>query len=161
MRALFGSPNGPRGIAWKRVNNGTIIALAILIGATFATSTANASIKPKGPPRNYSYPVLVKDASSLKGQRIVHTACIFQFDGVTGPRNFLAEWTGAGFGIWENLVNVNLPTARVGAKAFEKDVVTIHGYILGNYRYTTTSGGTNTVPNLEVTSLTVVGHNCS
>lgn len=97
----------------------------------------------------------------LKGQRIVHTACIFQFDGVTGPKNFLAEWTGMGYGIWENIVNVDLPSAKVGANAFEKDVVTIHGYILGNYSYQTTSGGTNTVPSIEVTSLAVVGHNCT
>lgn len=154
-------PSKSGSLVSKRSNVAAIVSVAILIGGTFVTSTASASVKPKGIAKNFSYPVLVKEASSLKGQRVVHTACIFQFDGVTGPKNFLAEWTGTGYGIWENLVNVNLPTAKVGARAFEKDVVTMHGYILGNYSYTTNSGGTNTVPSIEVTSLTVVGHNCS
>ena len=118
-------------------------------------------MKPRGIAKNYSYPVLAKDASSLKGQRVVHTVCIFQFDSATGTKDFLAEWTNLGYGTWENLVNVRLPTASVGAKAFQKDLVTIHGYILGNLSYQTKNGGTNTVPNLEVTSLVVVGHNCS
>jgi hypothetical protein len=80
---------------------------------------------------------------------------------VTGQKDFLAEWTNLGYGEWDNFVNVRLPNASVGAKAFEKDEVTIHGYILGNYSYQTENGGSNTVPNLEVTSLAVVGHNCS
>jgi hypothetical protein len=103
----------------------------------------------------------VKEASSLKGQRIIHTACIFQFDSNTGTKDFLAEWTNLGYGEWDNDVNVQLPSASVGAKAFEKDIVTIRGYVLGDLTYQTENGGSNTVPNLEVTSVTVVGHNCS
>jgi hypothetical protein len=128
---------------------------------TVAGLPGGASVKPKGAYTNYSYPVLTKDAGILKGQRVVHTACIFQFDSVTGPKDFLAEWTNLGYGDWTDFVNVKLPTSAVGARAFEKDEVTVHGYILGNYSYTTESGGTNTVPNLEVISITVVGHNCS
>jgi hypothetical protein len=135
--------------------------LTALVGVTFGISSVGASVKPKGVAKNYSFPVLAKDASILKGQRIVHTGCIFQFDGITGPKNFLAEWTNLGYSEWDNLVNVNLPSAAVGAHAFEKDVVTIRGYILGNYTYTNQDGGSDTVPNLEVVSVTVIGHNCN
>ncbi len=153
-------PLKPRRVARKHAAV-TLFAVVFVLGGVIATSAAEASVNPKGTAKNYSYPVLVKDASILKGQRIVHTACVFQFDSVTGPKNFLAEWTNLGYGVWDNLVNVKLPTAAVGAKAFEKDLVTLRGYILGNYTYQTQNGGTNTVPNLEVTSVVVVGHNCS
>jgi len=137
-----------------------LLAAALLVTLS-AAAPVGASVRPKGVYTNYSYPVLVKEAGTLKGQRIVHTGCIFQFDSITGPKDFLAEWTNLGYGEWDNDVNVRLPSAAVGVHAFEGDEVTMHGYILGNYSYTTESGGTNTVPNLEVISVAVVGHNCS
>ena len=141
---------------------GTLLLIgAVTCGVLVASSYASGSVKPKGVAKDYSYPVLAKDAAQLKGQRIVHTACIFQFDSATGTKDFLAEWTKQGFGIWDNFVDVRLPNAKVGARAFEKDVVTMRGYILGNLTYTTTAGGKNTVPEIEATSVVVKGHNCS
>jgi hypothetical protein len=147
-------------ITRRSVRSWVLILVAVLISA-LGIFPAGASVKPRGTYTNYSYPVLAKDAGVMKGQRVVHTACIFQFDSITGPKDFLAEWTNLGYGDWTDFVNVRLPSAAVGARAFEKDEVTIHGYILGNYSYTTESGGTNTVPNLEVVAVSVVGHNCS
>lgn len=159
---LFGWSRSEKNETSSWVARVVIFALScLLLGLAASSSAAGAAVKPKGTEKNFSYPVLVKDAASLKGQRITHTACIFQFDSATGPKDFLAEWTNMGYGIWDNFVNVRLPSSSVGARAFEKDVVTIHGYILGNFSYQTQLGGTNTVPYIEVTSLEVVGHNCS
>lgn len=114
-----------------------------------------------GSPTSYAYPPLLKNASSMKGQRIIHSACIFQFDGATGPKKFLAEWTNGGGGFWNDLVNVNLPSAKVGSNAYQGDVVRMTGYILGNLTYTTKNGGSNTVPSIMVTGLSVIGHGCN
>ena len=122
--------------------------------------TALASVKIHGNPTNYSYKQLNKNAYSLKGQRIVHTACVFQFDGATGPKQFLGEWTNMGYNVWTDLVQVKLPNARIGANAYEGDLVKITGYILGNYSYDTQGGGNKTVPSIMVTTLSVVGHGC-
>ena len=123
--------------------------------------SAGASVNIHGSPTNYAYPPLVKNASSLKGQRITHSACIFQFDGITGTKSFLAEWTNGGGGYWSDFVNVKLPNAKVGSNAYQGDVVRMTGYILGNLTYTTKNGGSNTVPNVMVTALSVIGHGCN
>jgi hypothetical protein len=150
------------GTAKKYTNLATLITVAALVSTTIGASSAAASVRPRGNEINISYPVLAKEASNiLKGHRFVHYACIFQFDSVTGTKDFLAEWTNSGYGIWNDVVNVRLPSASVGAKAFATDVVALHGYVLGNLSYQTQSGGNDTVPNLEVTTIAVVGHNCS
>lgn len=96
----------------------------------------------------------------MKGMRVTGVSCIFQFDAVTGNQNFLGYYDDAG-GSSFDLVNVNLPSASVGNGIYQGDKVRYHGYVLGSYTYSRATGGTNTVPSLEVTSMKAVGHHCS
>jgi hypothetical protein len=86
-------------------------------------------------------------------------SCIFQFDGITGPKQFLADYSDAS-GLSSNIYDARLPSAAVGRDAYQGSLVRIHGFILGYYSYTTQNNSQNTIPEIEVTSLSVLRNNC-
>jgi hypothetical protein len=80
-------------------------------------------------------------------------AQVFQFDTNTGNTSMLVYITNDGDGDWENLVWVNLANKSLGASIYENDIVYLVGRLDGTYNYDTSTGGNNTVPQIDVTQL--------
>ena len=97
-----------------------------------------------------SYGVLVK---GQYGTCVHYTAQVYQFDTVTGNKGLLVAITNDGFGVWTDLVWLNLASASLGTTITDNDVVYLVGRLEGTYTYTTQLGGTNTVPVIDVTQL--------
>ncbi len=96
------------------------------------------------------YAALVKGMHST----CVHTtAQVFQFDTNTGNTHMLIEITNQGAGFWTNLVWVTLAKASLGTSIYQKNIVYLVGRLNGTYSYTTSLGGTNTVPAVAVTQI--------
>ncbi len=95
---------------------------------------------------------LVKNPDAYTGRRYVLYACIWQFDGATGPGQFLATasyrkppyW-------WVDSENAAFNGDPSQLDAFvEDDVVWMQVVSLGSYSYDTQAGGNTTVPAFEV-----------
>jgi hypothetical protein len=140
-------------------------------GSTGSTSTSSSGGSPSDTPngpnpgdeQTYPYPQIAKeDDGPLKGNKITGSACIFQFDAVTGTSALLAEYTyDSSLDMWNDNVQMELSSSDVGKGIYQGDIVTYHGYILGSTSYDTQSGGNTTVPDLAITSMSVTGHGCA
>jgi hypothetical protein len=120
-------------------------------------SNCSAEWTPCKSAQTLAYPVLVKDPASLKGTCVSYEAQVFQFDSNTGPTQMLVAITNEGLGIWDNVVEVELAKASVGADVYENDIIRFVGRIAGFDDYTTSLGGTNTVPAVDATQIELVG----
>jgi hypothetical protein len=92
----------------------------------------------------------------MKGQYgtcVHYDAQVYQFDTVTGNKNMLVAITNEGYGVWDDLVWLNLATPSLGASIYDNNIVYLVGRLEGTYSYTTTLGSTNTVPAIDVTQL--------
>jgi hypothetical protein len=105
----------------------------------------------------YSYAQLSKDADgALFMNDTVGNACVFQFDSATGSDAFMGEITDTGYG-WDDVVYFTLDDSSVGDGIYQGDLVRYHGYVYGSYDYQTQAGGTKTVPQIQVSSMTKIG----
>jgi hypothetical protein len=102
------------------------------------------------------YAVLDKNPAAMKGSCVSGQAQVFQFDSATGTKALLANYTDVGYGVWTNNVWFNLFSTAVGNGIYETDVVDYVGRVAGSLSYTTQNNGTNTVPEIDITSLTRV-----
>lgn len=92
----------------------------------------------------------------VQGTCVTGQAQIFQYDSVTGPSMMRVDVTNGGYGYWSGSVELILPNATVGQSLVENDVVEFWGPITAPDTYTTQSGGTDTVPAINVQFVTLV-----
>lgn len=131
--------------------------LAIFVASMAAAAASSAGVAKQSiwaPCRSSepgpAYVVIVK---GVYGTCVHYTAQVFQFDTVTGPKAMLVAITNEGYGVWTDLVWVNLATTSLGRAIYENDIVYLVGRLDGTTTYTTSLGGTNTVPVIDVTQL--------
>ena len=60
-------------------------------------------------------------------------------------------------GIWDTIVAVTITPTSLAANVYQTYIIYVSGTVIGAYSYTTAIGGTNTVPELAATQMTVVG----
>ena len=92
----------------------------------------------------------------VQGTCVTGQAQIFQYDSNTGPSMMLVDVTNSGYGYWSDHVELLLPNATVGQSLIENDVVQFWGQITAPDTYTTESGGTDTIPAINVQYVTLV-----
>ena len=92
----------------------------------------------------------------MQGTCVTGQAQIFQFDSNTGPSAMLVEVTNDGYGLWSDNVELLLPNAAAGQSLVQNDVVQFWGTITAPDTYTTQSGGTDTIPAINVEYITLV-----
>ena len=100
------------------------------------------------------YPNFVKDPTGLAGQCITYQAQVFQYDSWTGLTTMLVNVTNP-YGYWEDTVQVDLPSASLGANIVQNDIVQFWGPVIGASTYDTATGGSNTVPEVQARYLTL------
>jgi hypothetical protein len=104
-----------------------------------------------------SYPVLNKDAGSMKGRKLVIHGQVFQIqdagsgqfwdgypDGITPRTTMLVSVTDEGYGMWTDNVDVAFDGAL--KKVYENNIVTVYGTCVGQFSYTSVAGYDETVP---------------
>jgi hypothetical protein len=114
---------------------------------------------PAAPPRELSsrdWAVIAKSPDSHIGERIIVFGKVTQFDTVTGPSAFRANVDGERQArAYEYDTNAILQgDAGLLADIVSDDVFRAEVTVMGSYSYTTTLGGTLTVPQLQVTAIT-------
>ncbi len=63
----------------------------------------------------------------------------------------LVDVTNDGYGFWSDIVELRLPRSVVAENLVQNDVIQFWGTTAGTDTYTTTLGGSNTVPVVDVT----------
>ena len=101
------------------------------------------------------YANFVKDPASMAGQCITYQAQVFQYDSRTGLTTMLVDVTNND-GYWADTVQVDLPSASLGANVVQNDIVQFWGPIVGASTYDTATGGSNTVPEVQAQYLTLI-----
>ena len=91
-----------------------------------------------------------------QGICITGQAQIFQYDSVTGSSDMLVDVTNDGYGLWTDIVELQLPATGLPPGLVENDVIQFWGPISGTNSYTTTGGGNNTVPVVDAQDVTLV-----
>jgi len=79
---------------------------------------SSASVRPRGTEKDYPYGQIAKDASAMKGLRVTDVSCIFQFDGITGPKQFLADYSDAS-GLSSNIYDARLNRPGYSGGSFD------------------------------------------
>jgi hypothetical protein len=104
--------------------------------------------------------VVQRDPDAHAGERYVVYGCITQFDANTGTDTFRANTGGAQQkSCWSYSVNT-IVTAGVGTdltKVAEDDLVKMYIEVVKAYTYTTTAGGSTTVPLVQVNIIQTTG----
>lgn len=134
----------------------TVASLALASPATATVNRTSIWAPCQSSEPGPAYGVIVK---GVYGTCVHYTAQVFQFDSVTGKKAMLVEITNEGFGVWDDLVYVNLASASLGSRIYEDNIVYFAGRLDGTYSYTTSLGGTNTVPQIDVTQLRLATSN--
>lgn len=124
-----------------------------------ATSMPTATAKPQqmsfATLSDRGWKRLVKNPEATKGRGYVLYACVWQFDGATGPTQFLASASYRKETYWysdgEN-VSVSGEVGRLD-DVVEGDIVWMRVISLGSYSYDTQAGGNTTVPAFEVVQI--------
>jgi hypothetical protein len=65
------------------------------------------------------------------GTCVHYDAQVNQFDSITGSKAMLVAITNEGYGVWDDLVWVNLANASLGSSIYENDVVFLVGRLDG------------------------------
>ena len=107
--------------------------------------------------RSVTYPVLNKDAGSMKGRKLVIHGQVFQIqdagagkywqdypDGITPRTTMLVSVTDEGYGMWTDNVDVAFDGAL--KHVYENNIVTVYGTCVGQFSYTSVAGYDETVP---------------
>jgi len=68
----------------------------------------------------------------------------------------LVDVTNDNYGFWSDVVELQLPNAAAGQSLVDNDVIQYWGPLSGTDSYTTTLGGTNTVPVIAAKYVTLV-----
>lgn len=129
--------------------------------AVTPTPTAKPTPAPTPKPLTYAtlsergWKRLVKNPDAYTGRRYVLYACIWQFDGATGPEEFLATASYHKPAYWYvDSENAAFTGNASQLDAFvEGDVVWMRVISLGSYSYDTQAGGNTTVPAFEVVQI--------
>ena len=133
-----------------------------------ATTTPTTSVSPPSattPPRppttttapctSIPYNQLVRDPASLVGQCVTYEALVYQYTSRTGLTSMLIDVTRRPYTNWTGLVEVTVTGVNTSS-VYQTDIVRVVGVVRGAYTYTTASGGTNTVPAINLRSITVL-----
>jgi hypothetical protein len=90
------------------------------------------------------------------GTCVTFEAQIFQYDTRTGTTEMLVDVTNDGYGLWTDTVELQLPQSVVSQNFIENDVIRFWGTTAAADTYQTASGGSNTVPVVDVKYATLV-----
>lgn len=137
------SPAGAAG--WVRVSVTTVAGTSAPSVADLFRYTTTAAC----PAIPYNH--LIRDPTSMKGVCVSYRAKVFQYTSRTGLALMLIEVTPT-----SGLVAVTIKPTSLAKDVYQTDSVEVTGRIEGSYTYTTTTGGTNTVPEINATRITVV-----
>ncbi|MDI9973091.1 MULTISPECIES: DUF2510 domain-containing protein [Rhodococcus] len=105
------------------------------------------------------FALLTKNPDASKGRKLVVYGIVTQFDSATGTTSFRAE-TGSAPGDrydYDQNTVVTAGDSNVVANVVEDDFVTMYVEVVGSYSYTTTMGGTMTVPKFQANVIEVTG----
>jgi hypothetical protein len=106
-----------------------------------------------------SYDQLVKDPASLAGTIVTYQAQVFQYDTNTGKANFIASVTNDGYGIWSDNIWADVDPSAA-ANVCDNTIIQFWGPVVGPYTYTTSLGGSLTIPEINIMYLTVLSGGC-
>lgn len=90
------------------------------------------------------------------GLCVTFEAQVFQYDSRTGTTEMLVDVTNDGFGLWTDAVELKLPQSVVSQNFIQNDVLRFWGTTAAADTYQTASGGSNTVPVVDVKYATLV-----
>lgn len=90
------------------------------------------------------------------GQCVTYQAKVFQYDTTTGANVMLVDVTNDGYGLWTDVVQLNIPDSVASENLVENDIIQIWGTTDGSNSYQTRAGGSNTVPVVDVQYATLV-----
>jgi hypothetical protein len=99
---------------------------------------------------------LDQGSDAVQGVCVTEQGQVYEYDANTGLQTMLVNVTNEGGGTWDDLVEVDLPSAALGNGIAEGDIIQFWGPISGSDTYTTQGGGTNTVPVVNAMYLTLV-----
>lgn len=105
------------------------------------------------------FALLMKNPDAAKGRKLVLYGVVSQFDSATGTTSFRAN-TAAGpqdasYDYDQNTVVTG--ASNVVANVVEDDFVTLYVEVVGSYSYSTTMGGSTTVPKVQANIIEVTG----
>ena len=141
-------------VAWMMGETAGTLKMYLQRGAAAPATpggTAAASCSDQMP-----YVQLVKDPDALKGKCITEKGQVFQYDTNTGLTSMLVSIVDLGYNTWTDNVLIRLPNAAMGKGIYENDIIQVWGPIGGSYTYTTTLGGTATVPVINAKHLKLI-----
>lgn len=94
--------------------------------------------------------------TALRGRCVRYKAQVFQYNRTTGRQRMLVDVTNTGHGIWDTVVEVELPAAVGGRAIYQDDVVEFWGTVAGTAKAKTQFGGAMTVPVVQARYLTLI-----
>ena len=102
---------------------------------------------------------IAKNPDQHVGEHIIVYGYVTQFDSATGSAAFRANVEGDKMGQWYDYdTNTYLAgSPDMLGDLVQDDIFRAEAQVLGSYSYTTTMGGTMTVPHLRVTKIDVIG----
>ena len=81
---------------------------------------------------------------------------MFQYDSRTGTTEMLVDVTNDGYGVYTDTVELQLPQSVVSQNFIQNDVIQFWGTTAAADTYQTASGGSNTVPVVDVMYATLI-----
>lgn len=144
------------GIRLKRPAHSPVVE-GTVVSPTTTTTTAPPppTTTTTAPCTSIPYNQLVRDPTALAGHCVVYQAQVFQYTSRTGLTTMLVEVTRGTYTVWSGIVEVNVDGVNASA-VYQTDIVQLEGVITGSYSYTTASGGSNTVPAINLKSISVI-----
>ena len=110
--------------------------------------------------KHVAFAVLNKDPGAYKGVVITYQLTVYQYDSNTGKSAFLATVNAANAAYsLDDLVFIDVNPASA-SHVCDNTVVQIWGPVVGAYSYTTTLGGSNTVPEIRTKYIQVLSAAC-
>lgn len=93
----------------------------------------------------------------MKGTCVTYQAKVFQYTSRTGLTFMLVEVSRDTIGIWNTIVAITVTPSSLAANVYQTNIIDVSGRVVGSYSYTTAAGGSNTVPEIAATQMSVVG----
>jgi len=90
------------------------------------------------------------------GVCVTYQAQVFQYDSRTGTTEMLVDVTNDGYGVYTDTVELQLPQSVVSQNFIQNDVIQFWGTTAAADTYQTASGGSNTVPVVDVMYATLI-----
>jgi len=125
--------------------------------ATLPPATTTTTKPPCTSGQAIPYNELARDPASLDGTCVTYRAKVYQYTSRTGLKFMLVDVARDTIGIWDTIVAVTITPTSLAANVYQTYIIYVSGTVIGAYSYTTAIGGTNTVPELAATQMTVVG----